>query len=65
MRYYTFIAFLFVTILWHSCWSDCNPYRMEQGNTPDTINADSIQFYVDPAKPHEIQLGVYKDGEDG
>ena len=38
---------------------------MKQGNTPDTINADSMQFYVDPNNPHEIQLGVYKDGEDG
>ena len=65
MRYYLFVAFLFVVILWHSCWSDCNPYRMKQGNTPDTINADSMQFYVDPNNPHEIQLGVYKDGEVG
>jgi hypothetical protein len=59
-------CFLFVAILYASfgC-NDCNPYRMEQGNTPDTINADSLQFYVDPNKPHEIQLGVYKDGEGG
>jgi len=59
-------CFMVVVILYAAFGCDyCNPYRMEQGNTPDTINADSIQFYVDPDKPHEIQLGVYKDAENG
>ena len=45
MRFYLFTSFMFVVILWHSCCSDCNPYDMQQGNTPETIYADTADMY--------------------
>lgn len=49
-------CFLFVAILYASfgC-NECNPYRMEQGNTPDTINADTLRPYVDSLQPDTIK----------
>jgi hypothetical protein len=43
-------CFLFVAIIYASfgC-NDCNPYKMEQGNVPDTIQADTLQACIDSA----------------
>ena len=54
MRFYLLASFLFVAILWHSCWSDCNPYKMI-----DPIEVDSSMYvqrpYVDSLQPDTIK----------
>ena len=56
MRYYLFVSFIFVTILWHSCWSDCNPYRMEDPKS-DTLQG-VMKPYVDSLQPDVIKWKV-------